>query len=216
LPSSAAAPSRSNVLRSHFWISPDPQSIRDQFPQLLPDPFTSDDTVILQAPFRDDLAVLGVLNVNRTAGTFELYGLNQMGVQYFHVGGDRNTVAVRDALPPLMEHKEILISMAHDIQRIYFDPSPAANSTVDITPTEVIFSQHTSDGTLVYDFGMQPTVLLQKQLTHFFGATWRVRYYDYHPGEAGKLFPRGIVMDNFQFHYRIIIKNRDWSMQESQ
>jgi len=63
---------------------------------------------------------------------------------------------------------------------------------------------------------MDPAVLLQKQLDGFFGPTWRVRYYDYRPGDGGRLFPHGIVMDNFQFHYRIIIKNRDWSIQESQ
>ncbi len=195
-------------------VDPDPQSIRDRFPQLLPDPFTSDDTVIVQAPFRDDLAVLGVLNVNRKAGTFELYGLNQLGVQFFHVGGDRGSVAIRDAVPPLMEHKEILLSMARDIQRIYFNPAPAANASVDISPTQVTFTQSTPDGKLIYDFGMLPTVLLQKQLAGCFGATWRVRYYDYRAGADGKLFPHGIVMDNFQYHYRIVIKNRDWSIQQ--
>jgi hypothetical protein len=195
-------------------VDPDPQAIRRQFTQMLPDPFTSDDTVIVQAPFHDDLAVLGVLNVDRKAGTFELYGLNQLGVQFFHVGGDRSSVTIRDAVPPLMAHQEILLSIGRDIQRIYFDPDPGPAAASSISTTQVTFMRKTREGSIEYQFGSQPIVLLQKQLGGCFGATWRVRYYDYRAGDTGKLFPSGIVMDNFQFHYRIIIKNRDWAIQE--
>jgi hypothetical protein len=51
-------------------------------------------------------------------------------------------------------------------------------------------------------------VLLEKRLEGFWGTIWRVRYYRYAP-ESGGLYPRGIVMDNERFHYRIIVKNRD-------
>src|ERR1700679_1303934 len=60
---------------------PDPRAMCDHFARTIPDRFTSDDTVIIRAPFHDDMAVLGVLNVDRMAGTYELYGLNPLGVE---------------------------------------------------------------------------------------------------------------------------------------
>jgi hypothetical protein len=36
---------------------------------------------------------------------------------------------------------------------------------------------------------------------------WRVKFYEYTPTLAG-VFPRGIVLDNARFHYRIVVKNR--------
>jgi hypothetical protein len=195
---------------------PNPSAIREQFPQLLPDEFTSDDTLIFQFPFVGDVVTLGVLNVNRPAGTFELYSLNQTGITYFHLSGDRKFVYVREAMGPWMEHKDILLSIAQDIQRIYLNPAPSLDSKINIRADRVDFSLKTSGGRLVYQFGMEPAVLLQKELNGCFGASWRARYYDYRPGTAGKLFPHGIVMDNYQSHYRLIIKNRDWTVGENQ
>jgi len=192
--------------------NPNPQTIRENFPKLLPDEFTTDDTLILQFPFHDDLVMLGVLNVNKPAGTFELYALNQMGVPFFHLGGDRSGVAIRDAIEPWMQHKDILLAIARDIQHIYFNPAPDSSASVDVSSTHVDFHQKSAEGTVSYQFGMEPTVLQQKQLDGFFGPAWRARYYAYKPGTGGKLFPTGIVMDNSAYHYRLIIKNRDWSI----
>jgi len=193
--------------------NPDPAQIRESFSHATPDHFTSDDTVIIQAPFRDDMAVLGVLNVDRNAGTFELYGLNHLGVQFFHLGGDPSKIEIRFAVPPLMEQKEVLLSMARDTRSMYLDLNPPPNSNTSIGRTEVIYASKTADGTLSYEFGGEPTVLLEKRLDSFWGNKWRVRYFDYRP-QDGKLFPRGIVMDNGHYHYRIIIKNRDWSAEQ--
>jgi hypothetical protein len=196
--------------------NPNPQLIRENFPKLLPDEFTTDDTLILQFPFHDDLVMLGVLNVNKPAGTFELYAVNQMGVPFFHLSGNRSGVAVRDAIGPWLDHKDILLAIARGIQHIYFNPAPDSTATVAVSFTHVDFKQKTAEGTISYQFGMEPTVLLQKQLDGIFGPVWRARYYDYRPGTGGKLFPAGIVLDDNPFHYRLIIKNRDWSIDEKE
>lgn len=197
-------------------VRPDPQAIRQQFPHKTPEEFTSDDTLILQFPFHDDLVMLGVLNVNRSDGTFELYALNQTGITYFHLSGIHGEFAIRDAIGPWMEHKDILLAIGRDIAHIYLNPAPSPSACIEIYPTNVCFTSQTAEGKLVYDFGMVPTVLLQKQAGGFFGASCGARYYDYEPGSGGKLFPRGITMDNYHFHYRLIIKNRDWSIGEMQ
>jgi hypothetical protein len=125
-------------------------------------------------------------------------------------------VAVRDAIGPWLDHKDILLAIARGIQHIYFNPAPDSTATVAVSFTHVDFKQKTAEGTISYQFGMEPTVLLQKQLDGIFGPVWRARYYDYRPGTGGKLFPAGIVLDDNPFHYRLIIKNRDWSIDEKE
>ena len=190
-------------------VNPNPSAMRAEFAGRLAGRFISDDTVIIQAPLRDDMAVLGVLQVDRAAGTFELMGMNHMGLKLFHLGAEEGDKAIRYALPPLMEQKDVLLSMAADTRRMYLDLVPAEGAAVKIRETYVRFSQETPEGTLLYEFGGAPAVLLEKRMEGFLGTIWRVRYYDY--AEAGSaLYPRGVVMDNDRFGYRIIVKNRTW------
>jgi hypothetical protein len=197
------------------WLNhPNPAAIRDNFPRSIPDEFTSDDTLVLQFPFNIQFAMLGVLNVNRPADTFEFYALNQAGVAYFHLSGDRGHFAVREALGPWLEHKDILLCIAEDIHNAYLAPVPKPDAHVQIKPTLVRFDQKAPGGYLLYDFGGQPILLLQKQLAGFFGPLWTARYYEYRPNDKGQLFPRGIVIDDSRFFYRLIIRNRDWSVDD--
>jgi hypothetical protein len=192
--------------------NPDPRAIRAQLARSLPDRFTSDDTVIIQIPFRNDLAVLGVLRVDRSAGTFELVGLNQLGVKLFHVAGDSHGDTIRFAVPPLMKHKDLLMAIAEDIRRMFLNLVPDSASEPDIDSTTIEYTQETPEGKMEYEVGDSPPVLLEKRLAGFFGDQWRVRYYRYR-SSSGSLYPRGIVMDNGHYHYRIIVKNRDWGVE---
>jgi hypothetical protein len=184
-----------------------PQAMRYSFARSVMDRFTSDDTVIIHAPFRNDLAILGVLQVDRPAGTFELVGLNQLGIELFHVGGDRHGEAIRSAVPPLMKQKTVLLSIAQDMRRMYFELTPERGAKIDIGSRTVEFSEKTAQGELVFEFGGEPAVLLEKHLDGWFGTIWRVRYFLY-ASSSGSLYPRGVVMDNGRYHYRIIMKNR--------
>ena len=182
--------------------------MRNIFARALPNRFVSDDSIIIQAPFHDDLAVLGVMRVDRSAGTFKMVALNQAGIKLFELCGDRANVSVGFVLPPLMSQKDVLVWIAHDIARMYLDPVPSDSAQTKIEPNKIRFFDKQSAGTVVYEFGGDPVVLRQKWMEGFFGAAWRVRYFRYST-EFGGLYPRGIVMDNGRYHYRIIVKNRD-------
>ena len=185
---------------------PNPAAMRESFAHSLAERFTSDDTIIIHAPFHD-MTVLGVLQVDRAAGKFELVGLNPMGVELFHLSGDSDGTKIRSALGPLMKQQDVLLSIGQDIRRMYFDLTP--DGSADVGSTVVRYSKKSAEGTIVYELGGEPAVLLEKYLDGCFGPTWRVRYYQY-TKTAGGLYPRGIVMDNAHYHYRIIVKNRDW------
>jgi hypothetical protein len=190
--------------------NPDPQRMRQDTASTLDDRFISDDTVIIHAPFRDDMAVLGVLRVDRPAGTFELVGLNHMGIQLFALSGDGANTTIRFAVPPLSDQHEVLMSIAQDMRRMYFDLLPADDAHVEIQATQIQYRQESPQETIVYDLGDTPSVLLEKHREGFFGTIWRVRYFKY-VAAAGKLHPSIIVMDNNTYHYRIVVKNRQWS-----
>ena len=189
-------------------VNPDVPAIRQRFARALPDRFTSDDTIIIQAPFHHDLAVLGVLRVDRRAGTFELIALNHLGIKLFDLSGDRAKVSIGYVLPQLTGRKDVLMSFGRDIGRMYLDLVPAKGDTTEIESNRIQYYDRESEGTVVYEFAGDPAVLREKWLEGFFGAAWRVRYYRY-SAEIGGLYPRGIVMDNGDYYYRIIVKNRD-------
>jgi hypothetical protein len=191
--------------------APDAKAMREQFAATIPNSFITDDTVIIHAPFHD-IAVLSVVRIDRSAGTFELVGLNQLGVQLFAVGGDQKTIVVRFAIPPLDQQHELLVSIAQDVRRMYFDLLPSPDAKVEPRRTYVRFSQRNDAGTLIHEMGGEPAVLLEKRQAGILGTIWRVQYFDYTP-VAGGLYPRGIVLDNSRFFYRIVVKNRKWQKQ---
>lgn len=183
-----------------------PAVILQQVARPLPVRFISDDTIIIQAPFHDDLAFLGVLRVDRAAGTFQLIALSHVGIKLFALTGDRNNVNLAFVLPPLESLRKILIAFGFDIARMYLDLIPDPNSKIDIESHEVDFTDKHSGQAVVYEFGGDPLRLLEKHAGFF--NSWRVRYYNFTSQSAG-LYPRGVVMDNGRYRYRIIIKNRD-------
>jgi hypothetical protein len=184
--------------------NPDPNAMREAFAKCLPQKFVSDDTIIVHAPFHNDMAFLGVLRVDRTKGTFELAGLNHTGIKLFDLSGDPGGTTINSAVPPLMEHKEILLAIGTDIRRMYFDLVPDFDAKTIIEKTDVKFKR----GNMVRKLGGNPVILLEKRQDGFFGALWRVRYFRYSI-DAGRLYPRGLVMDNGHYHYQIVVKNRE-------
>ena len=189
----------------------DPPGIVNRFESALADRFTSADSVIIHVPFRDDLALLGVVQVDRVAGTFELVGLNQMGVQFFHLSGDRKGSSIRSAVPPLMKHKQILLSIADDTRRMYFDLLPGKDALADSQSNMIRFIEKTRAGKLIRTFGGDPGVLLEKRLSGWLGTNWKVRYFEY-ALKDGKQYPRGIILNNGRYHYRITVRNREWQI----
>jgi hypothetical protein len=182
----------------------DPNAMRESFAQAVPARFISDDSIIVDAPFHDEVAILGVIQVDRVKGTFEVIGLNQVGIKLFDLAGDRQNTTVRYAIPPLMEHKDILIAAGDEIRRMYFNLVPDSGAKAAIEKTDVKYTS----GKMVYKLGGNPAVLLEKRENGLFGPDWRVQYFKY-TSDSGRLYPRGLVMDNGTYHYRIIIKNRD-------
>jgi len=55
--------------------------------------------------------------------------------------------------------------------------------------------------------------LLEKRLTRWICPVWRVKFYEYTPTREC-VFPRGMVLDNTRYHYRIVVKNRSLQIED--
>lgn len=209
-----------------------PQQILDKLARSMPTSIVTDDTVVIQAPFRDDLAVLSVVKIDRINVTLELMGMSHTGVKLFHVAYVDGQPLIRFAAPPLAKQTQVLESLATDSWHIYFDLLPELDSWKKTSWDNMTFERKTSNGKLTYTVARiaktkdvaPATVLTEKQLSTWTGTKWRIRYFQYEPPtqsqvEDGnistpavnaKRHPTGIVLDNKKFHYRIIVKNRQW------
>ncbi len=185
---------------------PDPAAMRSAWSASLPTRFTTEDTVVIEFP-GNSLAFLGFLRIDRATGTFEVQGMNHMGWLAFLIsGGPRKTEVLR-AAPPLAEQPKVLQSIAQDIRRMYFDLVPDQAARVRVGARSVRYTEDRPDAEIEFVMGGADGVLLEKRLTRWIWPVWRVKFYEYTPTLEG-VFPRGIVLDNARFHYRIVVKNR--------
>ncbi len=191
---------------------PDPAAIRSAWSASLPTRLTTEDTVLIEFP-GNSLAFLGFLRIDRAAGTFEVQGMNHMGWRAFLISGNQRKTEVLFAAPPLAEQPKVLQSIAHDIRCMYFDLVPDQAARVRIGARSVRYTEHRPDADIEFVMGGADGVLLEKRLTHWIWPVWRVRFYEYTPTLEG-VFPRGMVLDNARFHYRIVVKNRSLRIEE--
>lgn len=185
---------------------PDPAAIRSAWSANLPIRFTTEDTVVIEFP-GNSLALLGFLHVDRAAGTFEVQGMNHLGWRAFLISGDPRKTEVLFAAPPLAEQPKVLQSIAQDIRCMYFDLVPDQAAQVRVEARSVRYTEDRPDGGIEFIMGGKDSVLLEKRLTRWIWPVWSVKFYEYTPAEEG-VFPRGTVLDNARYHYRIVVKNR--------
>jgi len=191
---------------------PDPAAMRSAWSAHLPTRFTTEDTVVIEFP-GDSLALLGFLRVDRAAGTFEVQGMNHLGGRAFLISGSPRKTEVLFAVSPLAEQPKVLQSIAQDIRRLYFDLVPDQAAQVRVGARSVRYTEDRPDGTIEFVLGGANGVLLEKRLTRGIGPVWRVKFYEYTPSVEG-VFPRGMVLDNARYHYRVVVKNRSLWIEE--
>ena len=164
-----------------------PQQVLGNLGRGMPTRLVTDDTVVIKAPFRDELAVLSVVKIDRLAVSLELMGMSHTGVKLFHVAYEDGKPVIRYAAPPLVEQKQVLESLATDSWHIYFDLLPELEAWQKTSWDDMTFKRKTEQGNLTYTVARiaenkdapPRTVLIEKKLSTWTGTKWRVRYYHY-------------------------------------
>jgi len=185
----------------------EPSAVLESFRQRLPDSFQMLNSVVFEYSINSFMAI-GFVDVDRKGQTFKVACLNPMGVQLFELSGDRNGIVPHNVLPVLMEYGDLPTAVGSDIRRIYFGLLPSAGARAVMGKNSVRFRQPYQDGILEFEFAGQGQELVRKTYLEDGKPVWRVSYYEYME-KNGKSYPQGIVMRQFRYGYRLVVRQKE-------
>ena len=185
----------------------DPWNIVKRFQEGAPQRFQLLNTVVFEYNFRE-FSGIGAVRVDSASGVFRAAGMNPMGVKLFDISGDRGGVTSHYAIEAFSRYGDIAAAVGNDVRRIYFDLVPAKEATIRKRTNKLVFRQPTGGGFLEYLFGGADGDLIEKKYYDDNGIRWRVSYYEYRE-QQGKRWPRGVVFINYEFGYRLTVRNKE-------
>ncbi|HTG00015.1 MAG TPA: hypothetical protein VK654_05450 [Nitrospirota bacterium] len=152
---------------------------------------------------------IGYLNVDRDSGRFKVACLNTLGVKLFELSGDGDQVTDLYTIPAFSRFGSVTAAVGADIRRMYLNIVPSANAEIWWrSDSAVRLREPSPEGTIEYVFAGPDGDVVEKNCYKENGLAWRASYYEYRE-EGGKRFPRGIVFQNFDYHYRLIVRQRE-------
>ena len=149
---------------------------------------------------------LGYLSIDPDADAYALSCMTPAGITLFELRGEGDEVEALSMPPQLEKHGDRMAeSMGRDLRRIYFDWSPPAEAAVKHKRNQLVFRSKQADETVEYTFSGSRRLLTEKRFSKGWKTRCIVRYYDYEEIE-GRLYPKGIILYNKQFHYRMVLR----------
>ncbi len=189
----------------------EPDSVVARFDERLPSAFETENTIIFRF-FRNEIAALGYARVDREAGSFEIVCVNHMGVMLFHIAGDEDGNHLRYAMPEFKEHPEFVDALGEDVRRVYFDLSPAEPAGARLRRDRITYRRDRNGTSDRFVFGGEENLLIEKSERTRWRTLWKVNYYEYFQVSGDErqdyVFPRGIMLHNRRYRYRLIIRTR--------
>ncbi|HUI45022.1 MAG TPA: hypothetical protein VL122_03375 [Nitrospirota bacterium] len=185
-----------------------PRGVVEHFQENMPDSFQLLNTVVFEYNWRKFVGI-GFVEINRRDDLFKVVCLNPMGVKLFELAGNRDRIVPVYSIAAFSKYGDIASAVGADIRRIYFDLIPAADARVMRRKYSISFRQASGDGTLEYLFAGEHGDLVEKNYYDGSGLAWRVSYYEYRE-QNGKRLPQGIVLLNYQYGYRLIVRQKEF------
>jgi hypothetical protein len=187
--------------------SEDPHSMVERFQKGIPASFQLLTSVVFEYNSRK-FAGIGTVQINSSDGVFRVAGMNPMGVKLFELSGDRHRVTSHYSIADFSRYGDIATAVGNDIRRIYFDLVPGPEASIGKRKYKLIFRQASSPGSLEYIFAGAGGDLIEKNYYEDNGLVWRISYYEYRD-QDGKRWPQGIVFLNYQYGYRLTIRQKE-------
>ena len=187
----------------------DARSIVERFQTGIAGSFQLLNTVVFEYNWRT-FTGLGYLDINRSEGVFKVVCLNPMGVKLFELSGDSRSVTNHYTIAALTRYGDVTGTVGNDIRRIYFDLVPSANASIWKQKYRIRFRQSSGSGTLEFVFSGPDGDLIEKNYYGDSGILWRASYYEYRE-QNGKRFPQGIIFLNYQYGYRLTVRQKELS-----
>jgi hypothetical protein len=189
----------------------DPRALVEQFQASLPGSFQLLNSVVFEYNWRT-FSGIGSVQIRRPDRTFRAAGMSPLGVKLFELSGDQNSITKHYAIAAFDEYGDVATAVGNDIRRIYFDLVPSADARIWRGKYTVRFRQSSGPGMLEHVFGGEGGDLLEKNYYADDGIVWRASYYEYRD-QGGKRWPQGIVFINYQYGYRLTIRQKELSIE---
>jgi hypothetical protein len=184
-----------------------PQEVVLSFKEGVPGEFNLLSSIVFDYGF---VAVSGIgyLDIDTSTGKYKVACLNHLGVKFFEFEGDRGGITSQYVIEPLARQGNITEAVGADIRRIYLDLIPSPEARAAGKGDRVLFRQRSGKGALEYEFGGEGANLVTKTYREDERAVWRVSYYEYQ-SKDGKRYPTAIVLRNFRYGYRLIVRQKE-------
>jgi hypothetical protein len=192
----------------------DPRAVRERFAERLPERFSLLNAIVFDYNLLQPIAALGLMDVDIKEREFSVVCINPLGVKLFEVHSDKDGSHGRFVIPALSEKaggseeeggEKLARAVGDDIKRIYFDRVPSEAARAKKRKYKVLFREDFEGGTLTYEFAGKGGHLYEKRFYGQDGLSWKASYYDYRVVD-GRIFPGGVVMDNYKYGYRLTVR----------
>jgi len=189
----------------------DPAEARSRFQDEVPLEFNLLNSVVFE--YRGhDFSTLGMIAVEVEARAFRLVCLTPMGVKTLDIAGDKNDTTCEFSLSGFLDtyanNEDMARAMGKDIRRMYFDLVPHPDAVVRRERAAIIFETSLENGCMEHVFAGPDAVLIEKRYYEDGSRTCRVGFYEY-VRRNGKLYPGGIILDNWKYGYRLIVRLKE-------
>lgn len=185
----------------------EPSEVKEHFALMIPKKFQIIDTLVFEYK-GGSLSFIGYSDIDALEKTFTVVGLNQVGIKLFEITGDNEKTDLGFAVEEFTKQGNIAEAVAGDIKKVYFDRVPGDGAKASRGKYEIVFSLNENGSTIEHVFSGADGFLVEKRCTVDDIAVWSVYYYEYRI-ENGKLYPAGIILENYKYDYRLVIRLKE-------
>ena len=184
-----------------------PQMVRDQFAQRLPQRFELMNSVVF-AYRHQKFSCLGLIRVDALNQRLTVVGMNHVGVKLFDLSFNNEVIESKYIFSELTKHGDFAKTVCEDIKRTYLDWVPPAESNVILEKYKIIFRAPKKDGFLEYVFAGKDNFLIEKHCYMNGRKLWSVFYYKYLLKNR-KVFPVEVIVRHYGYNYYLVARLKE-------
>lgn len=182
-------------------------AIRQQAAADTPSKFSVLNSIVFEK-FGRAVMALGYTDVDMDADTVTVTALSPAGVKLFEFKEQGGVIQQQYVIEHLAQLGDVVTAVSADIRNIYFDRVPPPQAEVQRKKYTCEFKASVKTGVTRYVFGGQDKALLRKIFQQNGKRRWTVSYYE-RQKHGRHLFPRGIVLKNYENGYRLTVRLKD-------
>jgi hypothetical protein len=187
--------------------SAEPQVLVDAFRNNSPESFQIMNTIVFEYNW-NKFSGIGYIYVDTAEKAFRVVCMNPMGVKLFELSGNKGGIVQHFVLEQFSKQGNFAGTVGEDIRRIYFDLLPSLAAYIKKKKYEIVFSEPSGAGVMEYKFAGTGGYLVEKNYYEETTLNWGISYYEYLE-KNGRIYPRGIILNNYKYGYSLTIKLKD-------